>query len=225
VDLYHREVFIIRTGTSVRSMNEAVERMVRLALKLSHGERPGKPAEEGYVPRGIIVNEVSGQTGARRAVSMLLDKLSGRPFQAEVDQPRYEPVVPAPPIGDMSKAVIALVTDGGLVPKGNPDRIESGSATRFGRYSIKGAVGLKAEDYEVNHAGYDSVFIRQDPNRLVPLDVMRDLERERFFGRLHDFFYATTGVATTVEHARRMGREIAADLKKSGVAGVILTST
>lgn len=225
VDLYHREVFIIRTGNTVRTMNEAVDRMVELALKLASGEKPGKPIEDGYVPRGMIVNEISGSTGAERVVAMLLDKLNGRPFATEVDQPRYEPVVPAPPIADMSSAVIALVTDGGLVPKGNPDGIESGSATRWGRYSVKGLDTLKAENYDVNHGGYDSVFIRQDPNRLVPLDVMRDLEREKVFRVLHDYFYATTGVATTVENARRMGREIAARLKEAGVTGVILTST
>ena len=225
VDLYHKEVFIVRTGNTVRTMNEAVDRMVKLALKLASGEKPGKPIEDGYVPRGMIVNEASDRTGAERVVAMLLDKLQCKPFEAEVDQPKYEPVVPAPPIRDISTAVIALVTDGGLYPKGNPDKVESGGATHFGRYSIKGMERLKAEEYEVNHGGYDSVFIRQDPNRLVPLDVMRDLEREKAFGRLHDYFYATTGVATTVENSRRMGREIAAELKAAGVSGVILTST
>jgi len=225
VDLYHKEIIIVRTANSVRGMNEAVDRMVRLALKLAAGESVGKPAEGWYVPRGMIVNEVSERTGAERVVAMLLDKLQGRPFESEVSQPKYGPVPPAPPIKDLSSAVIALVTDGGLVPKGNPDRIESGGATHYGRYSFKGSDRLKAEDLDVNHQGYDSVFIRQDPNRLVPLDVMRDLERERVFAKLHDYFYATTGVATTVENARKMGRGIAAELKAAGVSGVILTST
>jgi betaine reductase len=225
VDLFHRDVFIVRTGSSVRTMNEAISRMVGLALKLASGEPAGKPAEDGYIPRGLIVNEVSEKSGAERVVAMLLDKVQGRPFVSEVSQPRYEPVAPALPIKDISTATIALVTDGGLVPKGNPDRIESASATHYGKYSIVGLVRLQAEEYEVNHSGYDSVFIRQDPNRLVPLDVMRELEREKAFGRLHQYFYATTGVATTVENARKMGKAIAADLKAAGVDGVILTST
>jgi glycine reductase len=54
---------------------------------------------------------------------------------------------------------------------------------------------------------------------------MRELEKEKAFGRLHEYFYATTGVATTVEYARKMGKGIAAELKASGVNGVILTST
>jgi betaine reductase len=225
VDLFHKDVFIVRTGNSVRTMGEAMGKMAALALKLASGEPAGKPEEDGYIPRGIIVNEVSGRTGAERVVAMLLDKLGGNAFVSEVSQPKYEPVAPASPVKDITKAVIALVTDGGLVPKGNPDKIESGSATHYGRYSIEGKSRLRAEDYEVNHSGYDSVFIRQDPNRLVPLDVMRELESEKAFGKLHEYFYATTGVATTVEYARKMGKGIAAALKLSKVDGVILTST
>jgi len=59
----------------------------------------------------------------------------------------------------------------------------------------------------------------------VPVDVVRELEREGTIGKLHEWFYTTTGVATTVENARRMGREIAAELKAAGVSGVLLTST
>ncbi len=225
VDLFHRDVFIVKTGNSVRTMGESMGKMAALALKLASGEAAGKPEEDGYVPRGIIVNETSSSRGAERVVSMLLDKMAGNSFVSEVSQPRYEPVTPAAPLKDIKSATIALVTDGGLVPKGNPDKIESGSATHYGKYSLEGKDLLKAQDYEVNHSGYDSVFIRQDPNRLVPLDVMRELEREKAFGKLHEYFYATTGVATTVEYARKMGRGIAAELKGAGVDGVILTST
>jgi glycine reductase complex component B subunit gamma len=225
VDLFHKDVFIVRTGNSVRTMNDAVARMVSLALKLASGQPIGKPPDEGYFPRGIIVNETSDRTGAERVVTMLLDKLQGRPFVSEVSQPRYDRIRPAAPVKDITSAKIALVTDGGLVPRGNPDRIESSAATHFGKYRIEGLQRLEAKDFEVSHGGYDSVFIRQDPNRLVPLDVMRDLEREKAFGKLHDSYYVTTGVATTVENAKRMGRAIASELKEAGVDGVILTST
>ena len=38
----------------------------------------------------------------------------------------------------LSKATIALVTSGGIVPKGNPDHIESSSASKYGKYDIEG---------------------------------------------------------------------------------------
>jgi glycine reductase len=125
----------------------------------------------------------------------------------------------------MRSATIALVTDGGLVPKGNPDRIEIRTATRFGRYDIKGVTTLSPDDYEVSHEGYDSLLIRRDPNRLVPVDTVREIEREGGVGKLYDRFYSTTGVASIVGIVKRLGQTIAQELKADGVSGVILTST
>jgi glycine reductase len=156
---------------------------------------------------------------------MLLAKLRGEPFETEVPLPRYDRVKPAPGIKDLCLATIALVTDGGLVPKGNPDRIEARAATRFGSYSFKGMDGLNPDDYEVNHIGYTPVFVLQDPHRLVPVDVMRDLEKEGIIGKLHEKFYATAGAVCIVENVQKMGRAIAKELKDEEVSGVILTST
>ena len=225
VDLYRQEVYIVSTQDSARGMNEAVTRMVKLALKLTAKEKIGRPSEEGYFPRGVLVNEVSDRSGAERVVSLLLQKLSGEPYQSEVPRPMYDRVAPAPRVRDLSKAKIALVTDGGLVPKGNPDRIEARTATRYGKYSIAGMDSLSPEGYEVSHVGYDSVFVKQDPNRLVPVDVMRDFEKEGRIGELHEFFYTTAGVANVVETMSGLGKRIAEELKAAGVSGAILTST
>lgn len=225
VDLYRRDVYVIETTDSAGAMADAVAGIVKLGLKLAVHRKVGSPSEEGYFPRGRLVNELSGRTGAERVVSMLLKKLSGQPYESEVSRPQYDRVDPAPGIPDVRKATLALVTDGGLVPRGNPDKIEIRTATRFGKYSIKGMRTLNPEDFEVSHEGYDSVFVRRDPNRLVPVDVLRDLESEGVIHRLHEAFYSTTGVANIVETMRGMGEKIAADLREGGVHGVILTST
>jgi hypothetical protein len=47
-----------------------------------------------------------------------------------------ERVTPATPIADLSRATIALVTTGGLVRKGNPDRQVSSNATRYYRHTV-----------------------------------------------------------------------------------------
>jgi glycine reductase complex component B subunit gamma len=225
VEIYRSDVYIIPTEDSARGMGQAVTKMVALARKLVAGEPVGSPAEEGYFARGLLVNEVAEETGAVRVMDMLVAKLRGKPFESEVPRPTYDRVAPAPPIRDIRSATIALVTDGGLVPRGNPDRIEIRTATRFGRYDIRNTQSLDPADYEVSHEGYDSIFVRQDPNRLVPVDVMREIEREGLIGKLHERFYSTTGVANIVEVMKGLGRRIAEELKAEGVAGVILTST
>ncbi len=121
--------------------------------------------------------------------------------------------------------MIALVTDGGLVPEGNPDNIEPGRPTRFTTIPIHGVNSLAADKYDAVHSGYDTAIANRDPNRLVPLDTMRELERDGVIGkrpRVRPF------------HRRRprrrgkrhdIGRDIAERLKAAGVTGVILTST
>lgn len=225
VELSRRDVYIVQTEDSARGMGGALPRMVNIARKLATGQKIGKPATEGYFRRGIIVNEPTEQTAAERVVSMLLAKLRGEPLETEVPSPEYGKVTPAPAIKDLASAKIALVTDGGLVPKGNPDGIESRRATRFGSYSFKGKAGLDTKDYEVSHAGYNNAFVLQDPHRLVPVDVMRDLEKEGVIGSLHETFYSTCGNASIVENSRRIAQSIARILKAEGVSGVILTST
>jgi len=225
VDLCCRDVYIIQTADSAVRMVEAISKMASIACRLATDQKIGKPSEEEYFPRGIITNEVSDRTGAERVVSMLLSKLQGQPYESEVPLPKYDRVKPAARIKDMRSATVALVTDGGLVPKGNPDKIEARGATRFGAYSIKGVKALSPEDYEVNHIGYDSVFVREDPNRLVPVDIMRDLEKERIIGKLHETFYSTAGAVCIVGNIEKMGQAIARQLNADGVSGVILTST
>ncbi len=225
VDLFSRNVYIVRTGETVAGMADAISRMAGMALKLAANQDVGRPSEGGYFSRGLLVNVMAEKTGAERVVSMLLAKLKGEPFESEVTLPKYGRVEPAPRIKQMSSATIALVTDGGLVPRGNPDKIENRHATRFGAYSINLVDPLNRDGYEVVHGGYDEVFVNEDPNRLLPVDVMRDLEKEGVIGKLHDRFYSTSGLASVVKSSEKIGKGIAEQLKAGGVSGAILTST
>lgn len=193
------------------------------------------PAEKGFRvnfvkssrepwPEVSLRNEVSDKTAAERAVSMLLAKLTGQPFKTEIVRPKFESVKPPAAVRDLSSARIALVTDSGLAPKGNPDKIKPGNNVTFWAYSFKGFDTLTSENWESNHSGGTLRHINQDPNRAVPVDVMRDLEKEGVIGKLHEIFYTTAGGQVTVENSRKMGQAIAEQLKAEGVAGVILTS-
>jgi glycine reductase len=143
----------------------------------------------------------------------------------EVPRPDFAPVSAPAAVETLRRATIALVTDGGLVPRGNPDGIEALAATRWGAYTIQGRDRLDPAQYDNVHRGYDTTFVKQDPHRLLPVDVVRELEADGAIGKLHETVYSTTGVATTLAHSERMGREIAAKLRAAGVDAVILTST
>ena len=73
---------------------------------------------------------------------MLLKKLADKPFVTEFPMPDFDRVEPNPAVKDLAHAKIALVTSGGIVPKGNPDHIESSSASHYGEYDITGVMDL-----------------------------------------------------------------------------------
>ena len=225
VDLYREALYIIDSGANAAKMRDVLARMASLAVKLMSKAEIGLPKEEGYLPRGLIRDRFVEQTAAERLVDMVLAKVKGEPFESEMMPTTFAPIPMPPALKDLSKAKVMLITDGGLVPKGNPDRIQGSAATRWGSYKIASCDDLKGEDYEISHGGYDPQFVRQDPDRLVPLDVMRELEREGAIGKLHDEFISTSGLANPLSNTRRMGREMAERVKQLGIDAVILTST
>lgn len=223
--LSRKNIYIVNSGATIARMVPALQHMAALGLKLARGDAIGKPDDEGYLARGIKRNEFAAKPPAERAVDMLLAKLSGKPFQSEIAPPKFAGGKPAAPLRDLSSAVIALVTDGGLVVEGNPEKIEPGRPTRFTTIPIAGVNSLDAAKYDAVHSGYDTAFTNEDPNRLVPLDAMRELERAGTIGKLHEVIHSTGGAHAAVDNATQIGRDIADRLKTAGVTGVILTST
>lgn len=224
-DMFKKELYIVSTKDNAAGMRDAVPKMAAFALKLIKGEEIGLPEDEGYIERGVRTNYFSETRGSKRAVDMLVKKINGETFRTEFKMPDFDRVKPNDPILDITKAKIAIVTSGGIVPKGNPDRIESSSAQKFGKYDIEGIDDLTSETHETAHGGHDPVYANADPDRVIPVDVLRDLEKEGKIGSLHRYFYSTTGNGTAVASARKYGAAIAADLLAAGVDAVILTST
>ena len=225
VDLFKKDIHIIRTEISAADMRNAVPKMASLVLKMAKGEPVGSPAEEGYHERGIRVNYFHEKRGSERGVDLLVKKMKGEVCQTEYPMPVFDRVDPNPAVKDLSKVKVALVTSGGIVPQGNPDRIESSSATKYGIYDISGMESLSKEGFMTIHGGYDRAFVTENPNLVVPLDVMRDIEQEGIIGELANYFVTTTGTGTSVGNAKGFGQEFAKKLVEDGVGAVILTST
>jgi len=56
-------------------------------------------------------------------VVLATSHLEGEAFDSEMSPTQFAPVPLPPAIADLTKAKVMLVTDGGLVPKGNPDKM------------------------------------------------------------------------------------------------------
>jgi len=225
VEMYKKSFYIVETPDSAAGMKKAVPAMAALVLKLLKGEKLGTPAEEGYIERGVRKNKFYDKLAAERAVDMFTAKLKGEPFVTEYPMPVFDRVAPNPAVKDMKNAVIALVTSGGICPKGNPDHIEASSASKFGEYDITGVMDLTSDGYCTAHGGYDATYADQDADRVLPVDVLRDMEKAGVFKKLHNKFYTTVGNGTAVASSKRFAEEIARRLIADGVTAVILTST
>jgi glycine reductase len=80
-------------------------------------------------------------------------------------------------------------------------------------------------EWDAVHGGYDNTAALQDPNRVVPLDALRELERQGTIGHLLDDLFVTVGNLGSLNAMRRIGAEIASELVARGVEAVILPAT
>lgn len=225
VDMYRKDLHIVETGHSAADMRNTLPKVVALAKKMIEGKEILSPKEEGYFERGIRVNYFNEVRGATRAVDALVKKIKGEKVETEYPMPTFDRVSPAAAIKDIKSTKIAIVTSGGVVPTGNPDKIESSSASKYGVYSIKGMKEMSPKDFMTIHGGYDRAFVTENPNLVIPLDVMREIEAEGGIGELVDYFITTTGTGTSTGSAKRFGEDFVQKLLADGVQAVILTST
>ncbi len=231
-EMFKKDVIIMDGANAAAKMRKDMKNLIKFANKMLAGEEGEGAEAEGYFPRGYrreyYLEDKHENTAAARGVQMLIKKIKGEPYQTELIIPKKDLVPIADPIEDLSKATIAIVSSGGIVPVGNPDRIQSASATRWGRYDMTGMDRLanrEANGFMTIHAGYDPAAADADPNRIIPLDAMRQYEREGKFAKLHPYFYSTVGTGTTESEAARMASEMIPYLQEGGVDGVIFVST
>lgn len=224
VEMYRSNTIIVPTAQTAKGMAEALKPLAQLALKLGSGANVGTPEEDGYFSRGQRRNEFTNQRASTRAIEMLLRKLNGQAFTTEWPVPVYETVAPPSPLDSSEPVRLAIITTSGLVPSGNPDGLQSAWETKWFRYDINGVETLSPEGYETIHGGYDTTVANENPNRIVPIDALRELERAGKI-ELYSTLYATTGNMGSITEMRRIGSEIAAELASEGIDGVLVGAT
>lgn len=214
---------VIESGKTAREMRASIAQLAKAVSTVAAGnELTAADGRIGSVPRR---NRLDAQTAATRAVELLRARIGGDRERTEVPLPSFGSVTPSAPIEDPADARIALLTEGALVPAGNPDRLESARATRWLRYPLDGRDELEQGAFQSVHGGFSTVAANADPHRILPLDVARELEREGAIGTLHGEYLVTAGNGTQVATARSFGVEWAAELRKAGVQAAILTAT
>lgn len=225
VNLYRRHVLIIETEDNGTGMAKAMPKIVGLSLRLASGEGPGAARDEGLLPQAFKENVVTDRLAADRAIDFLLRKMRGLPVESEIVLSGFDSVKAAPPIADLKSATIALVADGGRPSGDRSGRVEGPRTAKYGRYPID-----RLPEFGRTGPGPDGPAAArpsgsEDANRLVPLDVLADMQRERLFSRIYPFFFMTPGPAMSVESASRIGKIIASELASARVSGALVAAT
>lgn len=222
-----RHVFVIQTGSSVAGMQQTLRKFTQLLelLLSKNAEEIEKFKAEHclQIPRRFTAK--AGAPDFVRAADLLLAKLNGKPYESEIPfiETKQHPI--PGPVPNMREATIAIVTEGGLVPKGNPDRLESTRGSKYLTYSLDGRDDLRSGEFEAMHTGYDTSTVNQDPDRLVPLDALRLLEKSGSFKKLHDRYFVTTGTGAHPSKMEEIGSRVAEELVRANTQAVILTAT
>lgn len=213
---------VVRSGAVARDMGPSLEQLAAAVRRVASGAPV--TAADGRIGSVARRNVMADAPAADRAVDLVLARLAGDDA-SEIPLPRYERVAPAPPVASAADVTVALVTEGALVPDGNPEGLESARARRWLRYPVDGVEALAPGRWRSVHGGFSTVSANEDPHRIVPLDVARELEREGVIGRLHPAFLVTVGNGTSVGTARSFGQEWALELARSEVRAAVLTAT
>ena len=212
---------VVASGEVARRMAVSLDRVAAAARRLLAGEPlTAEDGRIGKLPRLSVMAEASA---AARAVDLVLARLGGDRAATEIPLPRFDQVTPAAPVDDVSTVMVALLTEGGLVPDANPGSLESARATRWLRYPL--AESLVPGEWRSVHGGFSTAWANEDPHRILPLDIGRQLVAEGAIGSLFGEYFVTAGNGTSVANARRFGIEWAADLRHSGARAAILTAT
>ena len=221
-----QQILAIPTGETPTETANDLGVMARLGLKLVRGEQLGPADVEGYLFTGLRRPHTREKPAAQRATDMLLARIGGRPFVSEIPAHMWDQVPAPKPVASLKDATIALVTSAGIVPRGNPDQQSSAVPRRVLKYDVTGIDRLTVDDWESVHSGFKGyIYNTVNPNYAMPLPAVREAERRGLIKSIYRNVFSVVGGGCPVTDARRMGKEIAQELKQQGIQAAILAST
>lgn len=162
---------------------------------------------------------------SERSINMLLKKYYHKEYHTEIEMPEIPDDSVCAPRKALSESTVMFLTDGGLVPKGNPDHVAPFCGNDFYVYNIGTAKALSAADYQISHQGYDHTAVLANPNRLVPVDAARRLVKKGVIRQLYHKFISVAGVMTPTRQSVLLGKKIALYIEACQADVVVITST
>lgn len=197
--------------------------MLMTALKYPTGSATDRTSEQTD-PKKIPVIDYH-RTASERSIDMLLRKYYHQEYHTEIEMPDIPDISVGVPQKPLSDSTILFLTDGGLVPKGNPDHVAPFCGNDFYVYDIGPSKALEASEFQISHQGYDHTAILEDPNRLVPVDAANRLVENGVIRQIYHKFISVAGVMTPTSQSILLGKRIARYIAKCPVDAVIITST
>lgn len=222
---YRKEVLILKSSEDVKGMGNALELLSKIAEKLLRGETLGPALEEGYIPRFIRREGNRYASASVRGTDMLIKRIKGEDWETELLLEDRQIIEPAQPIKNIKSAKLALITSGGLVPKGNPEKQVRANSGKWWKYSIDGLQSLEPSEWESIHRGFFVGVTNDNPNYVLPLDVIRNFESEGMLSDVHNNAISVSGVGTHVADSQNIGSDMAKYLKNENVNCALLVAT
>ena len=141
-------------------------------------------------------------------------------MQSEIFAPTTPPPIWTPVTKPLKECRVAFATAGGIHLK---------SQTPFnpaGDFSIREIPSdTPTSELMVTHGGYDNSDVNQDVNSMLPIDRLRELAKEGFFGSLAGTLVGFMGGGGNVDKFRNeTGPAIARIFKNEGVDLCVLTA-
>lgn len=222
VDMFKLDLYIVFIGNLVVSFRKVVLIMMKLGFKLVRDEEIGFFEEEGYIMRGIRKNFFYEFRGFERVIDMLVKKMKGESFEIEYLMFEFDRVIFMKFVKDLFKIKFVLVIFGGIVLIDNLDKIEFLSVIKYGIYDLIDMDFMLNKEFIIIYGGYDRVYVFENLNLVVLLDVVREFEKEGVIGELVDYFIIIIGIGMSVGNFKRFGEEFFKKLLEDDVDVVIL---
>ena len=210
-----RDIYVIPTGDSPVETVPILRRVASMGLKMVGGESLGSADVEGYLPRGIRRGVIRERPGAARAVDMVLARVTGEPYTSEIRVRDYDAVEAPPPVANIRGHDHRPAHHRGHSAQGQPGRPVGAPAAKVDvlRHRERKRPDHRRVGGPFTAASRVPYTTRFNPNYALPLPALRDIEAQNGIRGLHNDFFSVVGGGCPVSQAKRMGREIAVELK------------